>query len=109
MNLTVEPQVIIHSGLKGSAFWYYVTTFGRIALTAGLSIVTYVINSFLPFNGIIEIAAKAVISLAFICITFYLVYRRNEDAITIMNTLKIAFMDKRKLRKLQKESAEPDV
>ena len=109
VNLTVEPRVIIHSGLKGSAFWYYVTTAGRIALTAGLSIVTYVINSFLPFTGIIEIAAKAVISLAFICITFYLVYRRNEDAITIMNTLKIAFMDKRQLRKLQKESEESGV
>ena len=109
VNLTVEPQVIIHSGLKGSAFWYYVTTFGRIALTAGLSIVTYVVNSFLPFTGIVEIVAKAIISLAFICITFYLVYHRNEDAITIMNTLKIAFMDKRKLRKLQKESAESDV
>ena len=58
----------------------------------------YFINSFFDVGGILEILVKTVITLVVTALVFFIVYRKNEDAVTIINTLKIAFMKKKKLK-----------
>ena len=101
INLTIEPRVIMHDGLKSSSIWYYISTCLRILLTAAITIISLIINSFIQLNGILEIVIKGLISAAITIFAFYLVYHNNEEAISIIKTLKIAFMDKRKLKKIE--------
>ena len=100
INLMIEPRVIFHSGLSSSAFWYYVTAIGRFVLSAAIAAIAYYVNSFIPFSGILGIVIKAAVTIAIICAVFLIVYRKNPEAITIVRTVKIAFMDKRKQRKM---------
>ncbi len=103
VNLLFEPTVIIHKGFRSSAFWFYITIIGRLLLVSGISILTLFINSFIHINGILEIIIKFITTLIVLLLTFLLIYRNNQDARTILSTVKIAFMDKRKLKKLEKE------
>ena len=100
INLMIEPRVIFHSGLSSSAFWYYVTAIGRFVLSAAIAAIAYYVNSFIPFSGILGIVIKATVTIVIICAAFLIVYRKNPEAITIVRTVKIAFMDKRKQRKM---------
>ena len=100
VNLMIEPRVIFHSGLHSSAFWYYITVIGRFCLSALVTIFTYFINFYLPFTGILEIIVKALTTTVIILVVFFIVYRKNPEAITIVKTLKLAFMDKRKRKKV---------
>ena len=106
VNLVIEPRVIYHQGLRSSAFWYYITVIGRFILTLAVAIICFVINSYIPFTGITEISTKAISTSLITIFIFYLVYRNDENAVTIVKTLKIAFMDKRKLKKLEKADQE---
>lgn len=106
VNLTIEPRVIIHEGLKSTAFWYYITIIGRFMLTLGTAALCLFINSLLPFGGIIEIVVKAITTSLITILIFFIVYKNDENAVIIVRTLKIAFMDKRKLKKLEKEASE---
>ena len=51
----------------------------------------------------LEITMKAAITLAITSSVFFMVYRKNPDAITIMKTLKVAFMKKAKSAKQDEE------
>lgn len=95
INLMIEPRVIFHDGLRSSAFWYYVTVIGRFTMSAIITIITLVINSFLPFTGILGILIKAIVSLIVIIVAFMIVYHNNPNAKIISDTVKIAFLDKR--------------
>lgn len=100
VNLMIEPRVIFHSGLKSSAFWYYITITGRFCLSTIIAAFTYFINSYLPFTGIIEIIIKTLTTTIIVLAVFFIVYRKNPDAITIVKTVKLAFTDKRRQRKM---------
>ena len=100
VNLLIEPRVIFHNGLSNSTFWYYITVAGRFLLSVLIAIISYLFNSFIPFSGIIEIITKTITTTIIIAIFFFIIYRKNPDAITIIKTAKLAFMDKRKQRKI---------
>lgn len=106
VNLVIEPRVIYHQGLKSSAFWYYITVIGRFVLTLAVAIICFAINSYIPVTGIMEIVVKAITTSVITIFIFYLVYKNDENAVTIIRTLKIAFMDKRKLKRLEKADQE---
>ena len=103
VNLLFEPTVIIHKGFRSSAFWFYITIIGRLLLVSGISLLTLIINSFIHLTGILEIIVKFLTTLIVLLLIFILIYRNNKEAKTILTTVKIAFMDKRKLKKLEKE------
>ena len=105
VNLLFEPTVIIHKGFRSSAFWFYITIIGRLLLVSGISLLTLIINSFIHLTGILEIIVKFLTTLIVLLLIFILIYRNNKEAKTILTTVKIAFMDKRKLKKLEKEKA----
>lgn len=106
VNLLFEPTVIIHKGFKSSAFWFYITIIGRMLFIAAISFITLFINSFIHISGLLEIIVKFLTSAAILLSAMLLLYRKNKDARTIVSTVKIAFMDKRKLKKLEKEKSE---
>ena len=54
----------------------------------------------------LEILVKTVITLAITAFVFFIVYRKNEDAVTIINTLKIAFMKKKNLKAVNESSCQ---
>ena len=64
-------------------------------MSAIITIITLVINSFLPFTGILGILIKAIVSLIVIIVAFMIVYHNNPNAKIISDTVKIAFLDKR--------------
>ncbi len=105
VNLFFEPNVIIHKGFRSSAFWFYITIIGRMLLVSAIALITLFINSFIPITGLLEIIVKFITSFIVLLAVFLAIYRHNADAITIVKTVKIAFMDKRKLKKLEKEQA----
>lgn len=107
VNLMIEPQVIMHNGLHSSTIWYYVTTCIRFILTALISVFCLWINSFFELNGILEVIAKFLTTTLITIGIYYAVYRKNEDAISIIKTLKIAFTDKRKLKESKMEETNP--
>ena len=95
VNLTFEPIIIFHDGLMHSAFSYYLSTFGRFLLVAILSLVTVVINHLLPAVGIIWIAVRILIVIAVVLPVYFLVFHKNEDAIAMIRTLRIAFSNRK--------------
>ena len=90
VNLFLEPRNVIHIGLKSSTIWYYITALGRVTLTSILTILCLAINSLIPYKGLLEIATKAFTTVIVVIISFFLIYRKNQDAKIIMRTLKIA-------------------
>ncbi len=100
INLMIEPKVIFHSGFCSSTFWYYISTINRFLLTVAISFLTYFINSFIPFVGVLEIVLKSIVSLLFTVVILFLIYKNNDEAKTILKTLKIAFMDKKNQKKM---------
>lgn len=95
INLVIEPQVIFHNGLYRSTVWYYISLIRRFALTVLLIAITTYINSFLQLSGILLIITRAIISLALTVICYFVIYRKNENAIEMANVLKVAFKSRK--------------
>lgn len=91
INLVIEPQVIFHNGLYRSSVWYYISLIKRLALTIALILITTYINSFLTVKGISLIILRGFISLVLTSICYFILYRKNENAIEMVNILKVAF------------------
>ena len=91
VNLWIEPLIIHHYGLERSSIWFYVTSIFRIAIVIIVGYITYSINSMIPLTGIMEIIVKTLTCLLIIVPVFFVLYRKNSEARTILNTLKIAF------------------
>lgn len=98
VNLAIEPLVIFHDGLYHSAFWYYITAIGRFILVAAISALTIFVMKWIPDIGIFWIIIRILISSLITLPIFYLVFRKNDDAITMIKTLKIAFSKKRQAK-----------
>lgn len=95
VNLTIEPRVIIHNGLRTSAFWYYLSITGRFLFAMAITVVSLYASSFVPIDGIAGLLAKALIAVAITGLAFCIVYRKDENARAIFRTLKLAFSKKR--------------
>ena len=91
MNLAIEPLVIFHDGLYHSAFWYYITTIGRFILVAVVSALTMFVMHWIPDAGLLWIVVRVIISALIVLPIYWVVFRKNDDAITMIRTLKIAF------------------
>ena len=96
INLWIEPIIIYHEGLSRSSIWFYITAIMRFCLTATLAAITYKINSLIPMTGLFLIIVRLIVCLAIIIPVFFMIYRKNETAIAVYNTLKVAFSKKRK-------------
>lgn len=106
VNLLIEPRTITHDGFNTSSRHYYITACGRFIMSVIICSLCYFINSFFDVGGILEILVKTVITLAITTFVFFIVYRKNEDAVTIINTLKIAFMKKKNLKAVNESSCQ---
>lgn len=95
INLWIEPLIIYHEGLARSSIWFYITALLRFALTAALTGATYYVNSNIPLQGIWLILARLGVCIIMIIPVFFLIYRKNETARTVFDTLKVAVMKKR--------------
>lgn len=91
VNLTIEPIIIFHDGLWHSALAYYFSSFARFLLVVLVSILTILINHFVPSVGIIWIIVRVLVVFVVILPIYFIVFRKNENAIAMLNTLKIAF------------------
>ena len=91
VNLAIEPIIIFHDGLYHSAFWYYVTAIGHFLLVVLTSIITIIITNCLPDTGILWIIVRAIIVIITILPIYFIVFRKNEEAKSMIKTLKIAF------------------
>lgn len=100
INLIIEPRIIYHHGLKRSAFWYYLSSILRFILVAVTSAIVLFVNSLLPFsNPFLKLIAETISSIIIILFVFFIVYRKNSNSRIIINTLKVAFENKRKTKK----------
>ena len=95
VNLTVEPLVIMHNGLRTSALWYYLSITGRFIFSIVVATISIYASSFITFGGIAGLLSRAVIAIAVTAAAFYLVYRKDENARAIFRTLRIAFSKKK--------------
>ena len=95
VNLTIEPQVIIHNGLRTSAFWYYLSITGRFIFTLLVAVVTIFITDLIPVSGIAGLILKSAVSAAVTAMIFYLFYRKDENAKAIFRVVRTAFSKKR--------------
>lgn len=96
VNLAIEPLIIFHEGLFHSALWYYVTSIGRFVLVTIISLITVSITNLLPGRGLQWILIRALISIIIILPIYFVVFRKNENAVLMIKTLKVAFMSKYK-------------
>lgn len=96
INLWIEPMIIYHEGLSRSSIWFYITAILRFLLVAILAAITYKINALIPLHGLMLIITRLVVCLIIIIPAFFIIYRKNETAVAIFNTLKIAFSKKKK-------------
>ena len=103
VNLVIEPRNIIHIGLKSSVLWYYLTVIGRMLMTFILTVICLYFNHFIPFEGLIGIIIKALTSAGITLIAFFIVYRKNPHTKTIIETLKIAMMSKKRLKRYKEK------
>ena len=95
VNLLIEPRTIMHDGFNTSSKYYYTTACGRLIMSVIICSLCYFINSFFDVGGILEILGKSAITLVVTAFVFFIVYRKNEYAILIIRTLKIAFTKKK--------------
>lgn len=106
VNLLIEPRTITHDGFNTSSRHYYITACGRFIMSVIICSLCYFINNFFDVGGILEILVKTVITLVVTAFVFFIVYRKNEDAVIIINTLKIAFMKKKNLKTVNESSCQ---
>ena len=96
VNLAIEPIIIFHDGLYHSALWYYISAIGHFVLVAITSLIITLATCRLPISGVQWIIIRALIVIAILLPIYFIVFRKNENAIAMIKTLKIAFTAKRK-------------
>ena len=94
--VAIEPIIIFHDGLYHSALWYYISAIGHFVLVAITSLIITLATCRLPISGVQWIIIRALIVIAIMLPIYFIVFRKNENAIAMIKTLKIAFTAKRK-------------
>lgn len=96
VNLWYEPLIIYHYGFQRSAFWYYFSTLGRMVLASIMLALSIFATSFIPTRGLGAIIQRGTIAALISLLILFIFYRKNDDAMAIVNTMKVAILSKLK-------------
>ena len=95
INLWYESLIIFHHGFNKSSRKYIASTMLRLALIVLMMIATLLISKMIPGNGLLNLFARAVISLTISIAIFLLIYHKNIYVINSLKAIKTYILKKK--------------